>query len=55
VSCVIVEVDVPFILRPHAAFKFKLLGESYVHGVMEGQCMGIVERKEIIEQSVVIC
>lgn len=55
VSCVLVGVDVPFILRPHAALKFKLLGECYVHGVMEGQCIGMVERKEVIEQSVVIC
>lgn len=55
VSCILVGVDVPFILRPHAALNFKLLGESYVHGVMEGQCIGMVERKEIFEQSVVIC
>jgi len=54
-SCVLGGVDVPFILRPHAAVKFKMLGESYIHGIMEGQVRGMVERKEVFEQSLVIC
>ena len=56
VACIIVGVDVPFILRPHGdAGIFRLLGESYIHGVMEGQVKGMLERKEVFEQSVVIC
>jgi hypothetical protein len=55
VACVIIGVDVPFILRPYGeAGVFKLLGESYVHGAMEGQVKEMVERKEVFEQSVVI-
>jgi hypothetical protein len=56
VACVIVGVDVPFVLRPHGEARlFKLLGESYIHGVMEGQLKGMVERNEVVEQSIVIC
>ena len=55
VSCVLVGVDVPFILRPHAGVRFKLLGESYSHGIMEGQVKGMMEQKEVFEQNVVIC
>lgn len=54
-ACVIVGVDVPFILRPQGDVGvFRLLGESYIHGTMEGQVKGMVERKEVFEQSVVI-
>jgi Heterokaryon incompatibility protein (HET) len=56
VACIIVGVDVPFILRPQGnAGALRLLGESYIHGVMEGQVKGMLERKEVFEQSVVIC
>lgn len=56
VACVIIGVDVPFILRPHGeAGLVKLLGESYIHGVMEGQVKGMVQRKEVFEQSIVVC
>ncbi|KAE9376139.1 hypothetical protein N431DRAFT_334353 [Stipitochalara longipes BDJ] len=56
VACVIIGVDVPFMLRQYGGGgPFKLLGESYIHGVMEGQVKGMVERKEIVEQSLVIC
>ena len=55
VACIIVGVDVPFILRPRGdAGIFRLLGESYIHGVMEGQVKEMLERKEVFEQSVVI-
>jgi hypothetical protein len=56
VACILVGVDVPFILRPRRdAGVLRLLGESYIHGVMEGQVKGMVERKEVFEQSLVIC
>ncbi|KAN0112256.1 Heterokaryon incompatibility protein (HET) domain containing protein [Hyaloscypha variabilis] len=56
VACVFVGVDVPFILKPCGdAGLFKLLGESYVHGVMEGQVKEMVEREELCKRSVVIC
>ncbi|KAK0620858.1 hypothetical protein B0T14DRAFT_522274 [Immersiella caudata] len=29
---------VPYLLRPVGEFKFELIGEAYVHGVMQGEC-----------------
>lgn len=55
VSCVLLGVDVPFILRPHEAVSFKMLGESYIHGIMGGEVKELVERKEVFEQSLIIC
>lgn len=55
VSCVLIGVDVPFMLRPHAGEQFKLLGESYIHGIMDGQVKGMVDRNEFSVQTVNIC
>jgi hypothetical protein len=56
VACLICGVDVPFILRPDGeAGHFKLLGESYIHGVMEGQAKTMLARNEVFEQRIVIC
>jgi len=56
VACLVLGLDVPFILRPHGgAGLFKLLGESYIHGTMEGQIKTMITRKEVFEQTVVIC
>jgi hypothetical protein len=56
VACVLVGVDVPLVLRPHGEVGlFKLLGESYIHGAMAGQVKGMVERKQVFEQSLIIC
>jgi len=56
VACVFAGVDVPLILRPHGEVgPFKLLGESYIHGAMEGQVKGMIERKQVFEQRIIIC
>jgi hypothetical protein len=56
VACVLTGVDVPLVLRPHGeAGLFKLLGESYIHGAMEGQVKGMIERKQAFEQTVIVC
>lgn len=56
VARVLVGVDVPLVLRPHGEVGlFKLLGESYIHGAMEGQVKGMVERKQVFEKSLIVC
>jgi hypothetical protein len=56
ISCILIGVDVPFILRPYIeGVQFRLLGESYIHGVMKGQVKGRVDRGEVFRQTVVIC
>lgn len=47
-------VDVPFLLREHGDGMFKLVGECYIHGIMDGEVMtrhGI----EDLSQDFVIC
>jgi hypothetical protein len=55
IICVVIGVDVPLMLRPHTGGQLRLLGESYVHGVMEGQVKSMVNRKELLVQMVNIC
>ena len=56
VACVIVGVDVPFIMTPCGeAGLFRLLGESYICGVMGGQVRDMVKRRELFERSLIIC
>ena len=56
VACVVLGVDVPFILKPCGEVGlFRLLGESYIRGIMEGQVREMVERREVHERSVSIC
>jgi hypothetical protein len=53
--CLILWEEFLSILRPHAVKTFKMFGESYIRGIMEGEGKGMVERKEVFEQSVNIC
>ncbi|RDW60553.1 hypothetical protein BP6252_11936 [Coleophoma cylindrospora] len=54
-SCVLAGVDVPFVLRPLSdPAQFRLLGESYVHGIMAGEVKGMVQRHEVSEQTIII-
>ncbi|MBE3046015.1 hypothetical protein IMZ48_26445, partial [Candidatus Bathyarchaeota archaeon] len=42
--------NVPFVLRPGAAGRFRLVGEAYVHGIMYGEIApSLVERYQDIE------
>ena len=55
VACVLNGADVPFILRPvEDSQKFKLLGESYVHGMMEGQVSEMMRQGELFEQTITL-
>lgn len=40
VCCVVRGVDVPVVLRPTARGAYRLVGEAYVNGVMDGELMG---------------
>jgi len=55
ISCVLIGADVPFMLRPITGHQqLRLLGESYIHGVMSGQIHGMVQRGELYEETFVI-
>lgn len=42
--------SVPFILRPSAARRFRLVGEAYVHGIMYGEAApNLVEKYQDVE------
>ncbi|KAJ9161929.1 HET-domain-containing protein [Coniochaeta hoffmannii] len=63
VCCVFDGGSVPFLLRPfHGHDKgvqttgdYKLVGEAYVHGVMQGEAVGLLERGQAIERVFNIC
>lgn len=55
VCCILFNVNVPFFLRPCGNGRFKLLGESYVHGIMEGQAKVMLMRGELNEETLTIC
>lgn len=37
VACLLYSGDVPFILRPTRLSYYNLVGEAYIHGIMQGQ------------------
>jgi hypothetical protein len=48
--------NVPFFLRPHASEnRFKLLGEAYVHGFMEGEIRGYAEKGRLQSDTLILC
>lgn len=54
--CVLFDADVPFILRKvDGAERYKLVGEAYIHGLMDGEAMGMLEKAELKEEKFVIC
>jgi hypothetical protein len=56
VAAVLYNVDVPFFLRPFGyGGRCRLLGESYVSGVMEGQVCLMLQRGELQEEVLTIC
>lgn len=46
--CIILGATVPFILAPVANGRYKLVGDSYIHGVMDGQLVDQYNAYEII-------
>ena len=51
VVCVLHGGKMPFALRPCGGGKYLLVGECYVHGIMDGEFMGLLEREELIEEA----
>lgn len=51
VVCVLFGCKVPFCLRPITARRYLLVGECYVHGLMKGEAMDMLVRRELCEQS----
>ena len=49
VVCVLLGGKMPFCLRPWGTH-YLLVGECYVHGLMNGEAVGMLEREEIAEQ-----
>lgn len=55
VCCVIFGADVPFILRPSADTSgYRLLGEAFVHGVMNGEIEGMLQSGQVIQETITI-
>jgi hypothetical protein len=47
--------NVPFFLRPHASGnRFRLLGEAYVHGFMEGQIKSYAEEERLQSKTLIL-
>jgi hypothetical protein len=49
IVCVLFGGKMPFILRPWGQ-RYLLAGECYVHGLMDGEAMGMLERGEVKEE-----
>ncbi|KAK2604201.1 hypothetical protein N8I77_007149 [Diaporthe amygdali] len=55
VCCVLFGTDVPFILRPsRGSSGYRILGEAFVHGVMNGEIAGMLQRGHIVQQTITI-
>jgi hypothetical protein len=49
VVCVLFGGKMPFCLRPWGRY-YRLVGECYVHGLMSGEAMEMLERREVAEE-----
>lgn len=55
VCCVLFGADVPFVLRPSRdCSSYRLLGEAYVHELMRGSVVSMLERGQVHAQDVVL-
>lgn len=50
IICVLFGAQTPYVLRPYKKNAFRLVGECYVHGIMEGQALTQFERKSYKRQ-----
>jgi hypothetical protein len=46
IVCIFHGAVVPFVLRPEADGRYRLLGEAYVHGIMDGEFMSTAHSTE---------
>lgn len=54
IVCVLFGAQVPFILRRKDS-RYQLVGESYVHGIMYGEAIKMLEDGELEKQTFSIC
>lgn len=55
VCCLIYGADVAFVLRPcFGTSAYKLLGEAFVHGVMNGEIEGMLQSGQVVQQTITI-
>ncbi len=47
--------NVPLLLRSNGDETWRVVGECFIHGLMDGEAMAASERKEFIEVDVVLC
>lgn len=55
VCCLILGADVAFVLRPSSDTSgYRILGEAFVHGVMNGEIEGMLQRGQVVQQTLTI-
>lgn len=55
VCCLIFGADIAFVLRPSSDTSgYRLLGEAFVHGVMNGEIEGMLQRGQVVQQTLAI-
>lgn len=52
--CVLFGCSTPVVLRPLAEGGYQFIGECYVHGIMEGEAMGMLEKEERAKEEFVL-
>jgi Heterokaryon incompatibility protein (HET) len=48
--CVLFGCSTPVVLRPLPNGGYKFIGECYVHGIMEGEAIAMLEKEELVKQ-----
>jgi hypothetical protein len=50
--CILYGGDVPYVLRPQGKVEYKFIGESYVHGFMNGEALGKITEESLEDFSI---
>lgn len=45
----------PVVLRPLDGCNYEYIGEAYVHGIMDGEAIDLLQQRELKEQDIVLC
>jgi len=54
ICCVVIGLSVPFILRPAGNGRYYVVGDSYVHGVMEGELVDKMEMGGVKQETITL-
>lgn len=55
ITAVLFGCSFPVVLRPVEGCNFEYIGEAYVHGLMDGEAIDLLQQGELREQSIVLC